>query len=429
VRALLTVVVLLVTAFGVGAAAPARSARFAGSVRVPATGADEFLLGDDFVAVNSGRDQRVYGYGLDGSLRWAAGLPIPRASLVAITGGIVLLTTPMWPGQTAALDRRTGAPLWTVDGLVQAMLGDTVVVGSGPSGPDGDGAELIALDARTGGERWRTTAGPTIPRRTMAVYDQDYLVVGRVSVERDGTGEVLDFRTGRRRPLHEVPDPPSAPDRVQVDTTDRFVLITRSQAAMSVGDTLIIFPLAPPPNQSLSADIGYGPIIGYGPDSPAPRWALPGSGGSPAGGCGPWICVVETDTTRVVDPATGAVLRTVGWPHVISGTAERLLGYDDAGAGDTTEIAVSDAGSGRILATYRGWRLLNRRSADWVAMVRRRIGLTWQLAALNLHSGVAYPLGTFENAGVRACRSTATHVACGIRSGDVLVWRLRPVDA
>jgi hypothetical protein len=393
-------------------------------VRVPATGADEFLLGADFVAVNSGRDQRVYGYGLDGSLRWAAALPIPRASLVAITGDVVLLTTPMWPGQTAALDRRSGAPLWTVEGLVQAMLGDTVVVGVGPAGPDGDGAELVAVDARSGRERWRATTGPTSPRRTLVVYDQDYFPTGRISVERGGTGEVLDFRTGRRRPLHGVPDPPSAPDRVQVDTTDRYVVITRSQAAMSIGDTLIIFPLAPPPGQPLLADIGYGPVIGYGPDSPAPRWTLPESGGSPAGGCGPWICVVETDTTRVVDPATGAVLRSVGWPHVISGTAERFIGYDDAGTGDTTEIAVSDARSGRILARYGGWRLLNRRAADWVAMVRRRIGLTWQIATLSLDSGVAYPLGTFEAAGERACQSTATHVACSIRSGDVLVWRL-----
>jgi hypothetical protein len=428
-RVLLVVAALLVTTFGLGAAVAPRPPRFGGPVRIPGTGADEFLLADDLIAVNSGRDQRIYAYGLDGSLKWAASMPVPRANLITMNSEVILLTSPMWPGQTAALDRATGALRWGVDGLFQAFTGDTVIVGVGPAGPDGAEQEIVAnvaIDASTGREKWRENAGLSAPRRTVIMYDQHYRATGRISVAADGTGEILDYRTGRKRSISGIPVPPAPPEPLQVNTRDGVVLVNRVQAALSAGDLLIVFPLSQLPGEPSAADGEYGEIATYGPDSAGPLWTIPAGGGWPAGTCGPWICVVEADATRVLDPATGEELRRIGWPHVISGSAERFLGYDDAGTADTTQVTVFDARSGRVLADYVGWLLLNREFADWIPMVRRSRGLSWDLATVNMATGIAYPLGTFDAAGERACQSTLTHTACTIRSGETMIWRHAP---
>ena len=60
-------------------------------------------------------------------------------------------------------------------------------------------------------------------------------------------------------------------------------------------------------------------------------------------------------------------------------------------------------------------------------MLRRGSGLRWHLATLSLDTGVAYPLGTIDAVGERACQSTATHVGCTVRSGEFMVWRHAPV--
>jgi hypothetical protein len=425
-RVMLVVAALLVTAFGVGAAAAPRPSRFGGPVRIPGTGADEFLLADDLIAVNSGRDQRIYAYGLDGSLKWVASQPIPRANLVTMNSDVILITSPMWPGQTAALDRATGALRWGVDGLFQAFAGDTVMVGVGPAGPDGAEQEVVAIDARSGREKWRENVSLSATRRTMLMYDQLYRATGRISVANDGTGEILDYRTGRKRSISGVPEPPAPPESLQVNTPDGVVLVNRFQAALSAGDLVIVFPLSPQPGEPSAADGEYGEIAAYAPDSADPLWTIPAGDGWPAGTCGPWICVVESDATRVLDPATGVEVRRIGWPHVIAGSAERFLGYDDAGTADTTQLTVFDARSGRALASYVGWLLLDREIADWVPMVRRGRGLSWELATVSMATGTAYPLGTFDAAGERACQSTLTHTACTIRSGETMIWRHTP---
>jgi len=51
-RVLLVVAALLVTAFGVGASAAPRPPRFGGPVRIPGTGADEFLLAGSEVRIS-----------------------------------------------------------------------------------------------------------------------------------------------------------------------------------------------------------------------------------------------------------------------------------------------------------------------------------------------------------------------------------------
>jgi hypothetical protein len=122
----------------------------------------------------------------------------------------------------------------------------------------------------------------------------------------------------------------------------------------------------------------------------------------------------------VLDPATGTEVRRVGWPHVITGNNRRFIGYDSTGT--ATRVAVFDAATGRALSQHVGWDLVSQRYSDWTPIVHRQRGITWQLATLSTETGTAYPLGTFEAAGERSCQSTATHVACSVRSGEILVW-------
>jgi hypothetical protein len=424
-RVLLVVAVLLVAAFGVGAAAAPRPSRFAGPVRIPGTGADEFLFDDDLIVVNSGRDQRMYAYGLDGGLRWAAGLPFPRANLSLMTDDLVLLTAPMWPGQTAAIERVTGTLRWTIDGLLNAVTDRTVVVSRGSSDSSGFDDELAGFALDTGRELWLSPRAAAGDQRALPVVGPEYRLAGRLRVGPDATGELLDFRTGRTRTLGAVPEPPPAP----VDeTAPAAVRSLRHQGVLSVGDLVVVFPYPPGPDQPPATDRSIGLTAGYGPDSPRPLWTVPVEGGTTALSCGPWICLSHLDKTRVLDPATGAEVRRIGWPPVISGSQRRFLGYDYAGMGATAQVAVFDAGTGRVLASHLGWMLVSVRFAlaDWVPMVRRAGGLSWRLATLNVDTGVAYPLGTFDAAGERACQNTATHVACTVRSGEVMVWRHAP---
>ena len=429
-RVFFVVVLLLAAAFGVGASVAPRPERFGGPVRIPGTGADEFLLGADRIVVNSSRDQRVYAYGLDGRLLWAGALPFPRAALSAVTAEVVLFTSPMSPGQTAALDAGTGAARWVVDGLLMSALEDVVVVGlSSPLSNNFDD-EVVAVDLATGKERWRYTAGVKKPDRRVPVIGSFYRLVGSIRIGADGAGELLDFRTGRRRPLNGIPTPPVSSGPTSVPPPDdTVVLLEWNQGAQFIADRIVVFPYPPSLGDSAPAGVDRGRTVVYGPDSADPRWTADTGDGTIALGCGPWLCLTDADTTRVLDPATGAERRRVGWPHVMSGSAERFLGNDYAGMAATSEVAVFDARSTRKLASYPGWLLVNIRYADWVPMLRPGTGLRWYLATLSMKTGAAYPLGSFEAAGERACQSTATHVGCTIRSGEVMLWRHTPTGA
>ncbi|GIJ52829.1 outer membrane protein assembly factor BamB family protein [Virgisporangium aurantiacum] len=422
-RTALVVAVVAFAALVIGPATLPLPARFDGPSRIPGSGADEFFFAGDLVVVHSGNERVLRAYGLDGTLRWATAVPFQRAGPYPVVGGVLLVVTPTRPDEVVALDLATGQVRWTVDGDLSAVAEGVVVVGRGPVELETNIRirNLTGIDPATGRELWHEVipplaAGERILRVSGFGSVRD---VARARVRTDGTADVLDLRAGTWSTITGVPPAPSPwEEQVQPGTAAGY------QVGIRAGDITLVFAVGSEPAEGAANIAQPGTLVAYGPGAGAPRWVRLTGTWAPALPCGPWVCLADGAKSQVLDPATGAELRRVGWPHVLSGNDRRLLGYTDA---DTDlDVAVFDAVTGRALSHHRGWHLVNQNYSDWTPIIHRDRGLTWTIAALSMETGTAYPLGTFEAAGERSCQSSATHVACSVRSGEIMVWRHVP---
>jgi hypothetical protein len=361
-------------------------------------------------------------YSFDGALRWATAVPVQRAGPSSGTDGVLPVAAPTWPDQVGGLDLATGRIRWTVQGNLTAVVDGVFVIGRGPAelDPNVRMRDLTGIDPATGRELWRQVIPPlALGERLLEVYGTSNRVAARARVRADGTGDVLDLRTGQWRTIAGVPPAPPGPEfPTQAGTAAGF------QVGLRVGDVTMVFAVGAEPAEGASNIALPGLLVAYGPESAEPRWTRTTTTWAPALPCGRWVCLADGAETQVVDPETGRDVRRVGWPHVLSGTDRRLLGYVNVGT--NLQVAVSDAGTGRVLSRHIGWDLVSQRYADWTPILRRGAGLDWRIATLSMETGVAYPLGRFQAAGERSCQSVATHVACSVRSGEILVWRVVP---
>ncbi|WP_203929457.1 outer membrane protein assembly factor BamB family protein [Virgisporangium ochraceum] len=415
-------VVVVVAALLIGPEALPQPARFAGPARIPGSGADEFFIAGDVVVVQSGNDRVLRAYTFDGTLRWATATPVQRAGPSSAIDGVLPVAAPMWPGQVGGLDLATGRVRWTVDGNLNGVADGLFVIGRGTVEPDPNVRmrDLIGIDPATGREVWHAMIPPpALGERLLEIYGAGNRVAARARVRADGTADLLDLRTGRWRTISAVPPAPPGPEApAQPGTAAGF------QVGLRVGDVTMVFAVGAEPAEGASYISLPGLLVAYGPDAAEPRWTRPTTTWAPALACGPWICLADGADTQVVDPQTGRDVRRVGWPHVLSGTDRRFLGHVNVGT--NLQVAVSDAATGKVLHRHLGWDLVSQRYADWTPILHRDGGLDWRLATLNMETGVAYPLGEFQAAGQRSCQSVATHVACSVRSGEILVWRVVP---
>lgn len=423
-RTALAVAVLVLAVLVIGPGGVPLPDRFADPVSIPGNGVDEFFFaGDDLVVAHNINDRALRAYGLDGTLRWATPVPVQRAGATTAIGGVLLVVAPVWPGQLGALDIETGNIRWMVEGDLSATADGVVVVGRGAVETDDTlrARDLTGIDPATGAELWHEVIPPLAPGdRLLEVYGYETRgLAARARVRADGTGDLLDLRTGRWSRISGVPPAPPAPEYpLQPGTAAGY------QIGIRAGDITMVFAVGTEPADGATNISLPGLLVAYGPDTAEPRWARPTATWAPALPCGPWVCLADGAETQVVDPATGADVRRIGWPHVLSGNDRRLLGYVNAGT--NLQVAVSDAGTGRVLGRHVGWDLVNQSYSDWTPIIRRGSGLSWRLAALSMETGVAYPLDDFLAAGEQACQSTATHVACSVRTGEILLWRHVP---
>jgi hypothetical protein len=404
VRRPLAVVAALLATTVLGAAGAPAARRFTAPARIPGAFADDFVLVDDGVLVRAGEWRELRSYGLDGQRRWAVPPPLRFFAPVGVLGDLALVSSPP-PGETAALDRASGAVRWSTDGAVFATAGDVVVVGfGGDAASFTDGVRVLVGVGRTDGiQRWRADvdAKPQIAIFT-AGLGGGWLRGGLGLIDGEGTGRLLDLGTGRWRPLTGLP-----------------VSFSAQRAFGFVVDDLTVVYVGRP--------VGPGTVLVYGPDGGAPLWTAM-TPGLDVTLCGRSVCVPDGARTRVLDLRSGVEWTRVDWPGLIRGGGSAgLLGYARPGGGsESTRVAAIDARTGRLVRMLNGWDVVPADHTDWVPIVRRDTGLRWRLAAFSLSTGVMYPIDTFEPAGQRACQATATHVACAVRSGDVLVWGYRP---
>jgi hypothetical protein len=418
-RGVLAVAVLVLAAVVIGPGAVPLPPRFADPARIPGSGADEFFIAGDLVVVHSGNDRVLRAYGFDGTLRWATAVPVQRAGPSPVAGDVLLVVGPQWVGQVVALDLANGRPRWTVEGDLNTVADGIPVFGRGAVELENNVRvrDLTAVDPATGRELWHEVIPPlALGDRLMEVYGTGgSRVVGRARVRADGTGDLLDLHTGQWRTISGVPPAPPAPESpAQPGNAAGY------QIGIRTGDVTMVFAVGAEPAEGAANISEPGLLVAYGPRAAEPRWARNTATWAPALPCGPWVCLADGAQTQVLDPQTGDEVRRVGWPHVVAGSDRRFLGYTNAGA--SLEVAVFDAGTGRTVSSHVGWGLVSQLYSDWTPILRRDRGLNWRLAALSLETGIAYPLGTFEAAGERSCQSNRTHVACSVRSGEVLAW-------
>jgi outer membrane protein assembly factor BamB len=164
-----------------------------GSIRPPVVAGDVALW-------VSGKDGQGVLLALDlatGAERWRAAVPIsPQGTGVVTADGVAYVG-----GQPAAFDVATGAPHWQmpldgmpVGGPAISPDGSTLYVGMLRT--DTSTGAVVALDGKTGAERWRTDIGDAIPRPIEALWLEDGVLVVPDLV---GRVVALDATTGAER--------------------------------------------------------------------------------------------------------------------------------------------------------------------------------------------------------------------------------------
>lgn len=182
---------------------------------------------------------------------------------------------------------------------------------------DGGGSILVALDTRTGSERWRISLGSGFPRVPSGPFLGDGLVV---LVLADGTGTA---------------------DLLGIDPATGVTVWTTAVPAggVAVDDDVVVG--------------AGGPITAYDRATGAPRWSIPGSGGYSDPVIGDGVVVVPSDAGLVaLDLESGeeAWRTTDTLPGVPGGVEDGILvhgGQDDP----TTGV---DVRTGEVLWTQPG---------------------------------------------------------------------------
>ena len=165
-----------------------------GSVRAAAEGIDlDIVAGKAAVAVEA----RPFAQGVYGSIAWTATVPRMFAGRAATDGERIYLGT--GDGHALALDARTGGTVWSISVTTRADTYGALIYGPWDDQvamlPDGGVvfstvAFSLAVDPRTGAERWRVPGGYLFAE-ALVLDERRVLLVnewGRVSVVDAATG-------------------------------------------------------------------------------------------------------------------------------------------------------------------------------------------------------------------------------------------------
>jgi hypothetical protein len=332
---------------------------------------------------------------------WDASVPnLIEGGAVPVTSNGVTIITSYGERSVTALDAVTGARLWHRDG---SSLGfddaQTILVTSGgffnAAGQVDSDRALVAVDRRTGQQRWQWRAGPDVSLvRPVTVVDagadgDDQAL--RLLVH-DGQGEVslVDPASGSSRPVDALRG-------------------TDVSNAAFIGSLLIVSDRARAralDRQSLQL-----------------RWVSAEGIDWLAARCGRLLCGYAGDGGIAVDPATGAVRWRSGQFSVI-GDGSRVVAVDrrDGRAGVPV---VLDADTGQPVTGLDGWDVWDQIGPHSVAISRMRPDGVVELAVLDLGTLRAELVGAQRGLLSGSCTASRTLLACRTLENQLVVWRYR----
>ena len=446
-RSLAVLVVLVLSLLGLAGGQPPGAAGLRVLATVPALSASQYAILDGalYVAEAAPGGNRITAYRLrDGRALWSTPVTV-LASLVAFqsTGG-VLLASMVAPGvsgdHTVALDERTGAVLWHVPDILEAVVpaaGRALMIlayGAGPGvGPgvlpsDKLGTFAAAVGLRDGREAWRYWLAPGC----QYAVDADSGAAARMAVLCRGPTVDSGPDAGRvtADDLRTVDLSTGGGER-RATLTVAVVQATGPAQLLPAGSSALFGPVVSVvPGRVLVgvAQNGGAELTAYEPATLRPLWTRRMTdndyGATP---CADALCLSDGSGLTVVDPGTGAVRwRTAerAYTEPPGPLAGRLLVEPLGGA----RAMLVEAGTGRPVLDLSGWQAVSAATGATPVFAR------WQrppdgrvLFATVTGDPLAVRLIGFDRDVLQdACRADGPYLVCQTLGGDLRLWRYGP---
>ncbi|WP_229071299.1 PQQ-binding-like beta-propeller repeat protein [Actinoplanes sp. DH11] len=420
-RRLVVAAVVLLCAFGLGAAAPpgAHPPLVRDLWSAPMTAQDTMTLRSDglFVFRNSGTGEvELTAYEpASGAVRWVREYSGnvnwmyqgEEAGLLLIPGDEKYADIEFedgsngqigYGGSTTAIDVWTGRQLWKMTGEVQAVAAASVLLAERDSA--GDYVSVRLVDARTGAQIWRHPAGRALHVIVKNEGPAPALIVmaradGRIAVLRWSDGVLL---RDRRLPW-SAPDPQAGVD-TYLSTAGDLLLVSRNN-----------------PGRTL--------LTAYRTATLDKVWEIETYAYPYVQDCGPVLCLVDSSALQGLDPRTGRPVWTrPGDSGGATVAGEHLITSD--GTEPPAQRLVDPATGAQIGSGGTGWPLRQEPYAGSLILLHRVYGKEMRDAVdhLNLTTGEVTRVGLLAAPAERMegsqCDSAGPHLVCQ-RTGTLVV--------
>ncbi|WP_436526827.1 outer membrane protein assembly factor BamB family protein [Actinoplanes sp. HUAS TT8] len=392
----LVVALLCALALGASAAPPPPLVRQLWTTG--ATEQDGFAIGADAVYVVRRTGMTAYDLAT-GAVRWRRASPLRYGDLTTmqVTDGMVLLGGPpefvtapgypsaamAFPTELIALDAATGADRWRSPGEVFRTTPDAVLLADRDA--HGELHTMRMVGARDGVVRWTRPLTRALDLRP-----------GPGQIVATAIGEIATYRYDDGTPIATRP----------IETGDDW----QNSATLLDDDRLFV----------TRADPRGATITAYRLDDLSTLWSRRTLRGADVTGCGPVICLSSGAELSGLDAATGTTRWSrTGWAGVDVAGSGRLLAYSTS---ESPEHALMDAATGQVLGRPApGWPTPTGGSDGTDTLIRASTTDPDRSVVSRIDSaaGRIIPIGTIASPATGPCSGGGRFLLC--RRPDALV--------
>jgi outer membrane protein assembly factor BamB len=297
---------------------------------------------------------------------------------------------------------------------------DAAPAGGAPSAGGAGAADdrLVAVDAATGTVRW---ARPLDPSTVLAAVMTGpgsasgasrvagpVSVAGLVTLASDGTLQSLDPATGTPRA-----------------TSKPAAAATTAATAAARGAAPALRLIVTARTLMLAAPLGTGAVglSGFDPVTLTPQWTvqLPPPADVTYQPCGELLCAQGPDSTTAVDPATGSVRWQLD--GLVRQAGHRIAVAGQVPATDSTRLV--DVATGRVTRTLAHSTVVGAAGRAAQLVLGRSDGGRTTFSLLDLDTGDLRELGSAAGQ-YDSCQVTTGYLACRATDSAVIrLWRVR----